>query len=192
VNPSLKGWLLRDALITLVVTTSLSQVHAWQLTSPSALLSASSGLIGFIFTYIVIYMAHEWGHWVGARSSRSAMPFAPYRSPLIGYFDTQKHTPTQFLFLSWGGVLAYLCASICAVLIFFVTPGAVTAGMAIAGLAFTVQSLSVDLPQIIKVHRNADPHATNQQGTVPNLILKRTWQTWLPLAAILLLWNLTA
>lgn len=168
----------------------LSELHTWQQNTTSTPLAVSASVVGFIFTYVLIYIAHEWGHWIGARLTRSDMPFAPYRSPLIGYFDTGKHSSAQFLSLSWGGVFAYLGASASTAFIFFGTPSPLTAGMVVAGLAFTVQSLAVDLPQIIKVHRHADPQTTNQAGTMPNLILKRTWQTWLPLAAILLIWNL--
>lgn len=189
-NPSFAGWLCRDAAILAVSATIMHELHAWQQDAPSRTFAISASLVGFVLTYMLIYIAHEWGHWMGARASRSEMRFAPYASPLIGFFDTEKHSAAQFLALSWGGVLAYVSASTIATVIFLNAPGHLTAGVAVAGIAFTAQSLAVDLPQIIKVHRHADPQTTNQQGTVPALIIRRTWQTWLPLVTILLIWNL--
>lgn len=146
-------------------------------------------ILGFVLAYIVIYTIHEWGHLLGARVTNSQMPLAPYRGALIGYFDPSAHSKNQFLALSWGGVIGYLIASTAMILSYFNAPSWFNAGAATAGLAFTVQSLAVDLPQILKVHGGADPTETNQAGTQPQLILKRTWQTWVPLGALLTLWN---
>ena len=84
----------------------------------------------------------------------------------------------------------YLTVSTLAVLSYGRAPSPITAAIATAGFAFTIQSLAVDLPQIVKVHAGADPAQTLRTGTRSGLILKRTAQTWIPLALILYLWNL--
>jgi hypothetical protein len=148
-------------------------------------------VLGFIGAYVLCYIYHEWGHLIGATARGAHMPLSSYRGALIGLFDVRKHTREQFLWLSWGGVIAYGLVALAAVAIHFSGElGAAGAGFAIGGLAFLVQSLSVDGPQIWRVHRSADPATTNAAGTRPALILKRTWQSWSVLAVCLVLWNL--
>ena len=55
-----------------------------------------------------------------------------------------------------------------------------------------MQSLAVDLPQIFKVLAGDDPLTTNARGASGAVILRRTAQTWLPLAALLMAWNVLA
>ena len=118
------------------------------------------------------------------------MPLAPYRGVPIGYFDVTRHTQAQFLALSWGGVLGYLIIAGTSVALYFgLGAHPVTAGLAVGGLAFVFQSLSVDLPQIFKVVKGADPLETNKAGASAAVILKRTWQSWLVLAVLLVAWN---
>ena len=70
------------------------------------------------------------------------------------------------------------------------TLGTVGGGLAVGGLAFLVQALAVDVPQILKVQRGADALKTNQTGATGAIILRRTWQTWIPLTTLLGVWHL--
>ena len=148
-------------------------------------------MFGFVSAYVVCYVVHEWGHLIGARASGGNMPLNALNTPLIGQFDTAAHTRAQFVALSVGGVLGYVATALVFVLAWRqFGPGWLGAGLATGGAAFVVQSLAVDVPQILRVYRGADPTTTNREGATPAIIIKRTWQTWLPLAAAIAVWNL--
>ncbi len=188
--PTLTGWVFRDFSILAVFSLLLAVLGSWHAASPGWLSYALGAGVGFVAAYVVCYVSHEWGHLIGARSSGADMPLAPYRGVPIGYFDVTRHTQTQFLALSWGGVIGYLViAGISVALYFGLGARPVTAGLAVGGLAFIFQSLSVDLPQIFKVLKGADPLETNKTGASAAVILKRTWQSWLVLAVLLVAWN---
>ena len=120
------------------------------------------------------------------------MPLLPYRSILIGLFDPGTQSRQQFLWLSWGGVIGYAAVTIITLIVYFRGGlGLAGTGLAVGGLAFLVQSLSVDLPQIFKVMGGADMAETNAAGAHPKVIVKRTWQSWSLLALALIAWNLT-
>ena len=149
-------------------------------------MSGLAAFLGFICAYMACYMLHEWGHLAGAKLTGSHMPILSPKGVLIGAFDLAKHSREQFLGLSWGGVLGYLLvASICWLVWFMGSLGWFGAGLAVGGLAFVVQSLAVDMPQIVKVWRGADMVATSKDGANGAIIVKRTWQTWIPLAAVI-------
>ncbi len=183
---TLGGWLGRDLGITVFAAALLTGLYSWHAAYPGWISYGVCATIGFIAAYVVCYITHEWGHLLGARASGASMPLAPYRGVPIGYFDITRHTRRQFLFLSWGGVAGYLLiTALCLTLYFALPAGPVTAGLAVGGLAFVFQSLSVDLPQIFKVIGGADPYETNKSGASAGVILRRTWQSWLVLAALL-------
>ena len=185
-NGTLVGWIARDTLIFLLLAFVCAALNAWTVGGTGVLAAAIGTAFGFVSAYVGCYIVHEWGHLIGARASGASMPFNHYRTPLIGAFDPSAHSTRQFLALSWGGVVGYLLVAAAMLLIYL--HGAlnwVGAGLATGGAAFVVQSLAVDLPQINRVRRGADPVATNREGTTPAIILRRTWQTWLPLAVLI-------
>ena len=99
----------------------------------------------------------------------------------------------QFICLSWGGVVGYTVTGGLALLVWangWLGSGSwFAAGAATGGAAFIVQSWAVDLPQIVRVSRGADAADTNKAGTQPDIILRRTWQTWVPLAVLIWVGN---
>ncbi len=179
-RPSAIGWLVRDLLIFAVLASLLNAAGQWL---PAAL----NHIVVFVIAYVLCYITHEWGHWVGGRMRAADQPFLAYKQPLMTRFDIAAHTSRQFLSMSWGGVLGYLLAGLSMLVLYFanLAPG----GLAVGALAFMSQSLAVDLPQIVAVSRGADPLQTNQSGAATSVILRRTWQTWLPLSALLIAWH---
>ena len=154
------------------------------------ILAVGSAIAGFILAYVNCYIIHEWGHLFGARVTGGHMPLLPYRNVLIGSFDLNTHNRRQFLALSWGGVLGYLFVfALCLVIWRSAVFGWFGAGLALGAAAFVVQSLAVDLPQIWRVTRGADIVQTSATGATSEVILRRTWQTWLPLAAAVIGYN---
>lgn len=193
---SLAGWGLRDIAIATVSAVTVLGLAQWQAATSSTVSQVAGGVIGFIIGYVLCYIVHEWGHLIGARVTGAAMPLARYASPLIGHFDITSHSRRQFLALSWGGVSGYMLTGTILVAAYFSDyQGTVSGGLAVAGLAFNAQSLSVDLPQITRVHRlrqsGAEIVETNQAGASGKTILKRTGQSWLLLSLALAAWHLT-
>lgn len=193
---SLAGWGLRDVAIATISAVAVLGLAQWQAATSSTLSHIVGATIGFIIGYVLCYIVHEWGHLIGARTTGAAMPLSRYASPLIGSFDIPAHSRRQFLALSWGGVLGYVLVGTLLVTSYFIDyQGTVSGGLAVAGLAFNVQSLSVDLPQIARVHRlkqsGDDIVVTNRTGASGKTILKRTGQSWSLLALALAAWHLT-
>ena len=189
-SSSLSGWIIRDLTIAALFLGIVLILDEAAGSSPSIGLRIPIWIAGFVMAYTITYILHEWGHYVGAKLSGSTMPFAPYKSVLIGYFDIDSHTKKQFLFLSWGGVIAYTGSAIFLASIYLSgTLPNIAPGLAVAGLAFLVQSWAVDLPQIFKVHKGADPKKTNTEGATGPLILRRTAQTWSLLTIALFFWT---
>ncbi|MBH80139.1 MAG: hypothetical protein CMQ49_06490 [Gammaproteobacteria bacterium] len=186
----MKGWIVRDLVITCIVTTLLWTIHAWHSGSGVWIAALASCLLGFLGGYVLCYVYHEWGHLIGARLAGGQMPLAPYAGPIIGLFDLNRHSRRQFLFLSWGGVLAYVSIMVITLVTHFAGLwGLAGAAFAVGGLAFVAQSLSVDLPQIVKVMRGANIQATSAAGANAQVILRRTWQSWIPLALAIAAYN---
>jgi hypothetical protein len=189
--PSLRGWLLRDAILTAVFAVAMWILNAWHLSSGFWAVTVLCTAIGFIAGYALCYVYHEWGHLLAARLSGGHMPLAPYSGPIIGKFDIADHSRRQFIWLSWGGVVAYTATMVIAVAVYASGRlGLSGAGFAVGALAFVAQSLSVDLPQIWRVTRGADIAATSAAGANAQIILRRTWQSWTVLAILLVTWNL--
>ena len=187
---SVAGWLLRDSCIAGGLFLLLWVAQQWYQASAAILAAMVGAFGGFITAYVICYILHEWGHLIGARLTASHMPLNNYTNPGIGRFDPTAHSTRQFLALSWGGVAGYCLASIgFAALYFSQSLDWVAAGLIVGGFAFVTQSLAVDLPQIWKVMQGGDPLQINQQGATAEIILRRTWQTWIPLVLVLVVYN---
>lgn len=191
--PSLGGWIVRDLVLTTIAIGGLWGLAQWHAGAGSLFTLLLAPTFGFIAAYALCYIYHEWGHLVGANLAGARMPLAPYAGALIGSFDIRSHSRGQFLWLSWGGVLGYVLTLMAALVVHTSGRlGLAGAGFAVGALAFNVQSLSVDLPQIARVHRGADIAQTSAEGANARIILRRTWQSWSVLALALLAWNLLA
>jgi hypothetical protein len=189
-RPTLAGWIIRDVLITSGLAAMLLGLAAWHEAEGSLAAALVAPALGFVAAYVLCYVYHEWGHLIGARLTGAAMPLAPYAGALIGHFDIQAHSRRQFLWLSWGGVIAYVALMSIALSVYLHGGlGPAGAGFAVGGLAFVVQSLSVDVPQIVRVMRGDDIARTSAEGANARVILRRTWQSWLVLAGALIVWN---
>jgi hypothetical protein len=65
------------------------------------------GITG-LMTVLLGYLAHEWGHLLGAWAARSVvhLPSGPFSSPFLFRFDTARNNRSQFLSMSAGGFIA--------------------------------------------------------------------------------------
>lgn len=190
-RPSLAGWIVRDAALTALVAALLWGLSLWVEQAPSMASKVFAPSLAFVAAYALCYVYHEWGHLIGAKLTGAHMPLAPYAGVLIGSFDIRAHSRRQFLALSWGGVAGYGQTLAVALAVYSSgVLGLAGAGFVVGALAFNVQSLSVDLPQIVRVQRGADIAQTVAAGASAQTILRRTWQSWSLLALALVAWNL--
>lgn len=188
--PTLLGWLLRDTLLIGLFAGLLILLNLTEYRTGWSALTVIAGVLGFIAAYVTSYAVHEWGHLIGARLTGSEMPLRPYTGALIGHFAIEQHSVRQFLWLSWGGIAGYLLVLIVVLQLYFaVYPTGGTVGLAIGVLAFSSQSLAVDLPQVLRVQRGEPPTVVSASGASRKIILRRTAQSWTVLALVLLVWN---
>ncbi len=192
-QPTLAGWLIRDVAIAALFGVLLAACYSWYAAAPFWLSAGVGGVLAFVAAYAGCYLIHEWGHYLGARLAGAKLPLGGYQGVLLGLFDTERHSRAQFQSMSLGGVLAYVATALLFVLVYLGAASApVYIGLALGGVAFVAQSWSVDLPIIWRVYRGAEVTPTAREGAAPQVILRRTWQSWSVLAVLLLLGYLFA
>ncbi len=185
-EPTLTGWMIRDVVITGIVAAGLVAGTIGLSSDAGWLVSTLVAVPAFIACYVLCYILHEWGHYIGARLTGLRMPLAPYKGAFLGQFHIDDYDRRQYLWLSWGGDIGHVIVTLIAVLLYLSFGGITLAAFAVGGVAFSIQSLAVDQPVIWKVTFGADFKEAAAVGTTPQVILKRTWQTWIPGAAVLI------
>ncbi len=181
---SLGAWLARDLVLVAGFVWIWLALRAWHAGAGHAASAAALSVSAFVLTYATCYIAHEWGHDAGARLSGARVPRGSIAGILLPLFDPGAHTRRQFLWLSLGGVIAYLATA--AVILGALQPELAYRAAAVGALAFVAQSLSVDLPVIRRVQRGGDILAALREGVNGPVILRRTLGAWSVLALLLL------
>lgn len=188
-SPTLLGWIIRDVFITSVVAMGLLAGHWWLSDGYDWLSGAVVAIPAFIGCYVICYILHEWGHYLGALLTGIKMPLGPYQGAFLGQFHIDDYTRKQYLWLSWGGDIGHVVVTVIALWLYATFGGFTLASFAVGGVAFSIQSLAVDQPVIWKVTFGADVKEAAAKGTTPQVILKRTWQTWIPGAIALIAYS---
>ncbi|HUP92594.1 MAG TPA: hypothetical protein VM074_10135 [Solimonas sp.] len=144
---------LRDVLITL--GTLVAWALSLRLAQGSAAAIALACLAG-LMAVLVGFLAHEWGHYLGARAARATVYLAQdLHSPFLFRFDSRRNSRTQFLWMSMGGFIA--SAAIVA-LYLLVLPrerlgGLVALGLTVLGVIATA---ILELPPAWRVWRGGE------------------------------------
>ncbi len=185
-EPTLRGWIIRDFLITAIIAVGLVCGHLWLSDGVGWLSGSLVAVLAFIACYALCYIVHEWGHYLGALATGIQMPLAPYKGAFLGQFHIDDYNRRQYLWLSWGGDIGHLLVTLAALVLYASFGGFTLAAFAVGGVAFSIQSLAVDQPVIWKVTFGADIKEAAAAGTSAQVILKRTWQTWIPGALVLI------
>ena len=98
-DPALRAFIVRDGGFTLLT------VAVWVL-----LLRSNSGIalhiIAALMTVTVGYLAHEWGHLIGAWTRHSAVVIPKWTSPFLFNYDVSRNTNRQFTAMAMGGFVA--------------------------------------------------------------------------------------
>jgi hypothetical protein len=181
---TLAAWVARDSLILALFWWTWQGLRSWHAEAPSGASAAVLAVAAFLFAYLACYLAHEWGHDLGARALGAHPPRGSIRGFVNPLFDPHTHTRAQFLGLALGGQLGYLATA--ALIVAGFRPELGLRAAALGGIAFVAQSLYVDSATLIPVIRGANIAAASRAGTRPELILRRTGIAWAALAAVLL------
>ena len=171
----------RDLMIAALFVMACAGLDSWYAANGS-LISLVAGWVGsFVLGFLIIYLSHEWGHYLGARLAGADIPLGSGKGILLGLFDPEKHSRRQFMWMALGGEVGYFIPAPLFILLFWDHPP--LQGLALAGAAFIVQALYVDVPVLAKINRGADIQATLDDGTAGPVILRKTAISWGLLAA---------
>ncbi|MBM4382645.1 MAG: hypothetical protein FJ091_04675 [Deltaproteobacteria bacterium] len=179
---SLGAWIARDVLLLAAFVALWSLLRSWHAASASWPSAIVLGVASFVFAYAACYVAHEWGHELGARALGASPPRGSARGVVMPLFDPRTHTRAQFFGLAFGGQLGYVAMAL--LLLALLQPELGLRVAALAGVAFVVQSLYVDSAALIPALRGVAP-AEALKNVTPQLILRRTGIAWSLLAAVL-------
>ena len=143
----------RDALL-LGVTVALWNftMHANQ---APVFLSITTGLM----TVVMGYLAHEWGHLLGALAGGSVVHLPPTPAAVFLFrFDTARNSSRQFLWMSAGG---FISSAIIVAFLIVVLPRGLLASHIALGLTVlgVIATFILEVPSAWKVLRGgAMPH----------------------------------
>jgi len=156
---------LRDVAIVSALLSLFAGAEAWAVASGLALASLLATLDGFLVGAAVGALAHEWGHFAGARQAGGSAPLRPIRDflPLYDY-DYQGNDARSFLWMSVGGNLAHALVVVVLLLALPLDTWG-TAALASGAFGFAVFSSSVEIPVIRKARAGA--HAIEALGVIP-------------------------
>jgi hypothetical protein len=116
-------------------------------------LALAVGVAAGVLFALASFLAHEWGHWLGAVLTGGIVhPPKALTSFFLFFFDTGKSTRRQFLAMSYGGYLATLGAlGLLAAWVRSDTPSGRTA-LLLAGVGMTITA-ALEIPETWRVAR---------------------------------------
>jgi hypothetical protein len=100
------------------------------------------------------YLAHEWGHLLGALAARStvALPATPFESFFLFRFDRERNTRAQFFAMALGGFAASIASVALFVLLLPRGLLATQIALALVGLGVAA-TLVIEVPEFWRVWR---------------------------------------
>lgn len=157
------GWHLAAALVAIGVWAALD---SWRLLTGLSIASALSVLAAVAAGMGLSHLAHEWGHFLGARLCRAVSPVKAQPAFLMYDYDFSRNTPDQFLVMSVTGSLGNWAL----VLLIALTIPMDAAGRAMllaAVIAMAVYVAVLEFPVIHQAWRERNPLAALQAGFGP-------------------------
>lgn len=154
---SLTLMLARDVGLCAVLLSLFAAADTWSLLTGSGLAGFLSVVDGLIVGAGVASLAHEWGHYTGARLSGGRVPLRPLKSfPQVFDFDYKGCEPRHFMALSIGGNVGHwLMVGLLALLLPLDTTGQIA--LLSGAVGFAVFGSTVEFPVISRAHSGASP-----------------------------------
>jgi hypothetical protein len=161
-----------------------AQVTGWGVAHVAAV--ANALVAGFVISSTI----HEWGHFAGARFVGSVSPVfeEPKRHFFMFDFPMNQNDTHQFVWMSWGGILAPWIA---VVLVAISVPLALTGGaVLLATLVSKAVSVAVfEVPVVLRTERSGDPGAElGKRATEGGLTTGRRVGALVGVACFALIW----
>ncbi len=163
---------LRDVAIVSALLSLFAAAEAWATVSGLAFASLLATVDGFLVGAATTALAHEWGHFAGARLGGGHAPLKPIAGflPLFD-FDYKNNDARAFEWMGLGGNIAHLAVP----LLYFVvlpTSGPGTAALVAGAAGFAVFSSIIEWPVIRKAR--AGMGALESLGTIPKDFVRKT------------------
>jgi hypothetical protein len=146
--------MVTGALIMWGAAETWAQVTGWAVAHFAAV--AGALVAGFVIPSTI----HEWGHFAGARLVGGVSPVfeEPRRHFFMFEFVMDRNDTRQFLWMSWGGILAPWVAVVLALI--FVPLGIVSGAVLLATLVSKAVSVAVfEVPVALRTRRSGEPGA---------------------------------
>lgn len=174
--------ILRDVALASVLLTLFGAAETWSGYSGLALAALVATVIGLLVGAATGALAHEWGHFAGARLGGGHAPLKPIRGllPLFD-FDYRNNASRAFEWMSIGGNLAHWAV----VLLFLIAVPTTTAGsaaLAAGAIGFAVFSSAVEFPVIRKARAGAS--GVEALASIPRDFVQRYLPAGLGAAAL--------
>jgi hypothetical protein len=150
---------LRDAGLALVALTLWGAADTWFAATGLFLAGLVSVLNGIVAGIALASLAHEWGHFAGARFSGGIAPTTKLTSffPLF-HLDMEKSDPAAFRAMSVGGNVAHwLAVIVLMALVPLDGPGRVALVSAVFG--FAIFASTTEFPIISRAYSGVEPKA---------------------------------
>jgi hypothetical protein len=164
----------RDGAIALAALSLFAAADAWYAATGLGFAGLLSFLDGAVVGVVLGTLAHEWGHFAGARLSGGIAPTRGIRS-LFPIFDLDlvKSDPSAFRAMSVGGNVAHWAVAL-AVLLFLPldTPG--RAALLAGSFGFAVSASTTELPIIRRAYSGATP-VESFQGLTKQKLQRDRW-----------------
>lgn len=148
---------LRDGAIALAALTLWGAADTWFATTGLFLAGLVSVLNGILAGIALASLAHEWGHFTGARLSGGIAPTTKLTRffPLF-HLDMEKSDPAAFRAMSVGGnITHWLTVIVLVALLPLDTPGRVALVSAVFG--FAIFASTTEFPIIRRAYAGVDP-----------------------------------
>ncbi len=148
---------LRDGAIALAALSLWAAADVWSSTTSLALAHALAVLDGLFVGFGLGLLAHEWGHFAGARLGGGIAPTTKITSifPMF-VFDMQRSDPRAFRVMGLGGNAAHWAwVLVLAALLPLDAPGRVA--LVSGAFAFAVGASTTEFPVIRRAYAGATP-----------------------------------
>jgi len=147
----------RDGGIALAALSLFAAAETWAQTTGLALASALAVVDGVVVGIVLGTLAHEWGHFAGARWSGGIAPTRPFRSlfPIFA-LDMQRSPARAFRAMSVAGNVGHW-GVVVAVLAFVPLESAGAAALLAGSFGFAVSASLTEVPIIRRAFSGASP-----------------------------------
>ena len=163
---------LRDVAVAAALLSLFGAAEAWAQVSGLAFASLVATIDGLLVGAATCALAHEWGHFAGARLGGGHAPLKKISAfPQLFDFDYRNNEQRAFDWMSYGGNIAHVAVPIVYLLAIGATaPG--TSALIAGAVGFAVFSSIIEWPVIANCRRGmSGPEAL---GKIPRNFVQKT------------------